>query len=80
MGFEYVIEADTSNRADWHRLIDRLENPLCDGNWQAYTAEVTDDGVYFCDHGRSPAAAIALRCLLDHALTKCGSVLIRGPG
>ena len=79
MGIEYNIRYQPRDRAAWDRFVERLANPLSDG-WPAFTVELSERGVYFCDHGRSEAAAVALRRIVDEALSHGDSVVIEEAG
>jgi hypothetical protein len=75
MGVEYRIRYTPADRKAWDALVVRLENPVSDG-WGAFAVELTEQGVYFCDHGRSSAAAVALRRIVDAALAEAHAVTI----
>jgi hypothetical protein len=76
MGVEYNIRYQPADRAAWDVFVARLENPVSNG-WPAFAVELSERGVYFCDHGRSPAAAVALRRIMDEALSHGESVVIQ---
>lgn len=79
MGHEYNIRYMPRDLAAWHSFVERLANPVADG-WPAFTVELTERGVYFCDHGRSSAAAVALRRIVDEALAYGEAVVVEEPG
>ena len=79
MGVEYNIRYQPGDRAAWERFVKRLANPVS-GEWPAFTVELSDRGIYFCDHSQSPAAAVALRRIVDEALSHGDSVLIEEAG
>ncbi len=57
----------------WQSFLERLPNPKSDG-WPAFAVETAPDGIYFCDHAHSAAAAVALRRIIDEALAHQDSV------
>ena len=79
MGFEYNILYQPRDRAAWDRFVERLANPVSGGR-PAFTVELSERGVYFCDHARTEAAAVALRRILDDALSHGDSVVIEEAG
>jgi len=76
MGFEYRIRHQPKDRPAWEEFLRILPNPRSADDWPAFTAEVTDSGLYFCDHGRSEAASAAFRRIIDKALSEGGAVTI----
>ncbi|MAT69594.1 MAG: hypothetical protein CMJ58_08725 [Planctomycetaceae bacterium] len=75
MGIEYNIRYQPRDRAAWESFVARLSNPVSHG-WPAFSIELSDDGIYFCDNGRSDEAAVALRRILDEALSHAEEVVI----
>jgi hypothetical protein len=75
MGTEYNIRYQPADRLAWDRFVKTLANPSVNG-WSAFTLELSDRGVYFCDHGGSESAAVALRRIIDQALAHGGNVVI----
>ncbi|HEX8914833.1 MAG TPA: hypothetical protein VF796_20945 [Humisphaera sp.] len=75
MGFEYRIRYTPADRAAWDAFIARLENPIGDG-WPAFAVTLADDGILFCDYGRSTEAAVAFRRIVDEALVAGTPVVI----
>jgi hypothetical protein len=75
MGFEYNIRYRPADVNAWADFVARLDNPVA-SDWPAFQVELTDRGVYFCDNGRSEAAAVALRRIIDEALLHSDSVTI----
>lgn len=76
MSFEYNIRYQPLDRAAWDAFVERLDNPTSPDGWRAFTVELSERGVYFCDHGRSEAAAMALRRIVDEALSHGEPVVI----
>jgi hypothetical protein len=76
MGVEYSITFALNDDDGWADLLSRIE-PQSTDEMPAFQAELTDEGVYFCDYGQSPEAAFALRRIIDHALLHGSSVTIR---
>jgi len=77
MGIEYNIRYHPHDRAAWEAFVARLENPVLPGGWPAFTVELSDEGVYFCDNcGPREPVAMALYQILDEALLKGGPVVI----
>ena len=79
MGIEYFIACDLPEKVDPQKLLDALTNPSDNDGWTAFTASVEAGGFYFCDNGRSEAATVALRKLIDSALSHCDEVSVREP-
>lgn len=79
MGIEYNIHYLPRNTKEWTAFVARLDNPVVNG-WPAFKFEFSERGVYFCDNGRSEAAAVALRRIIDEALTHGDSVLVEAAG
>ena len=79
MGIEYNIRYQPADRAAWESFVARLANPVSDG-WPPFSVELSERGVYFCDNGRSEVAAVALRRIVDEALSHGDSVVIEGAG
>lgn len=73
LGFEYLIEIETTDAERWNDLFQRLENT----SPEAFSAEVVDGGVYFCDYGKSSTSNKAFRRIIDHALGSRESIRIR---
>ena len=80
MGYEYLIRYRPADRAAWDALVGRLDNPVSPDGWKAFDIALTEQGVYFCDHGHSPAAALALRQVVDEALLRGDAVTIEEAG
>ena len=75
MGYEYLIQTDTTNRDRWDSFLNRLaQDPEHNRSFQV---EVTDGSIYFCDYDRGPAAALALRRVIDEALGHCSEVVVK---
>jgi hypothetical protein len=79
MGYEYLIAVRRPRDDKMTSLLESLENPLAEGGWPSFDAKITERGIYFCDHARSPAAAIAFRRIVDAALLQSESVEISEP-
>lgn len=79
MSIEYNIVYVPRSTTEWAAFVARLDNPTENG-WPAFKVELTERGVYFCDYARSAAAAIALRRILDEALTHGDSVTVTAAG
>jgi hypothetical protein len=79
MSFEYTIRYVPHSASEWAAFVKRLDNPVENG-WPSFKVELTERGVYFCDNGRSAAAAVALRRIIDKALTHGGSVILEEAG
>jgi hypothetical protein len=75
MGVEYSTTFVPNDDDGWADLLSRHE-PRSTDEMPAFQAELTDEGVYFCDYGRSHLAAFALRRIIDHALLHGPSVTI----
>lgn len=80
MGIEYHIRYQPSDRPTWDAFVARLANPTSPNGWKAFHIELTDNGVYFLDNGREPAAAVAFRRIVDEALSHGDSVVIEEAG
>lgn len=79
MGIEYNIRYVPANSNEWMAFVARLDNPVANG-WPAFRIELREGGVYFCDNGRSQAAAVALRRIIDEALRYGDSVTVEEAG
>jgi hypothetical protein len=79
MGIEYNIRYQPPDRAAWDSFVSRLANPISEG-WPAFSVELSECWVYFCDNGRSEAAAVALRRIVDEVLSHGDSVVIEEAG
>jgi hypothetical protein len=79
LGIEYNIRYQPRDRVAWDRFVGRLDNPISNG-WPAFTVELSEGGVYFCDHARSSAATVALCRIVDEALAHGDSVVIEEAG
>lgn len=77
MGYEYIVQHQPQDLMDWNVFLSKLENPRSADDWSAFDVRLTDDGIYFCDHGRTPIAAIAIRRIIDKAMSEAESVTIR---
>jgi hypothetical protein len=75
MGIEYNIRYQPHDHASWERFVERIANPVSNG-WPAFAIELSEQGVYFRDNGWSDAAAIALKRIIDEALSYGNSVVI----
>ena len=80
MGIEYNIRYQPADRSAWEAFVGRLHNPTSPQGWQAFTVELSARGVYFCDHNWSDAATVALRRIVDEALSHSDSVVIEEAG
>ena len=80
MGIEYRIRYQPADRELWEAFVRRLFNPVSAEGWSAFTVELSDRGIYFCDNDRSDAAAIALRRIIDEALKYGKSVAVEEAG
>jgi hypothetical protein len=79
VAIEYLIAVKPNDDDRWAGLLERLDNPTTDNGESAFLAEVTAEGIYFCDHGRSAAAAIAFQRIIDQALVRRDLITIREP-
>ena len=79
MGIEYNIRYQPANRKEWSEFVARLDNPVSDG-WPSFAIELSDRGIYFRDDGRSAAASVAFRRIIDEALKHGDSVVIEEAG
>src|SRR5258706_12892349 len=75
MGIEYIIHYVPPEPSQWTAFVAHLDNPVSNG-WPAFVIELRDGSVYFCDNGRSEAAAVALRRIIDEALKHVRSVAV----
>ena len=80
MGYEYLIRYRPADRAAWDAFVRRLDNPTSPDGWSAFDITLSDEGVHFCDYGHSPAAALALRQVVDEALSHGEAVTIEEAG
>jgi hypothetical protein len=79
MGFEYKIRFTVPAGFSPERLAKQLPDPAVpSSSWVAYEYRLETDGFYFLDNGKSPAASIAFRQLVDEALRHSGEVVIEG--
>jgi hypothetical protein len=79
MGIEYNIRYQPADRAAWDSFVARLANPVSNG-WPAFSLRLSESGIYFCDNGRTEAAAVALLRIVDEALSHGDSVVIEEAG
>jgi hypothetical protein len=75
MGIEYLIQYRPADQNGWRHFMERLDNHLT-GGWPAFDVQLTSRGVFFTDNGRSSAAAIAFRSIVDEALSHGHAVTI----
>lgn len=75
MGFEYKIRFKVPAALSHERLT--LPDAAIPGSsWVEYEYRLEADGFYFLDNGKSAAASIAFRRLVDEALRHGGPVVI----
>lgn len=77
MGIEYLIAIEPKDDDRWGRLFERLEIQRRKMANLLSLAEVTKEGIYFYDNGRSATAAVAFRQIIDHALVGRDLIIIR---
>ena len=69
MGFEYKTRFSVPTDGSIDRMLALLPDAtIDDSSWTQFDVEVKSDGIYFLDNGRSDAAAIAFKQLIDEAL------------
>jgi len=77
MGIEYNIRYQPPDRAAWDAFVARLDNPRLPGGWHAFTVELSEQGVYFCDNcGPREPVAVALYRILNEAMLDGKPVVI----
>ncbi|MCA9584769.1 MAG: hypothetical protein KC657_05365 [Myxococcales bacterium] len=76
MGFEYKIRFAVPASLSCESLAARLPDPRAGASRAEYDFALVADGFYFVDHGRSPAASVAFRLLVDEALRHAAEVVI----
>ena len=80
MGYEYLIRYRPADLLAWEAFVARLDNPVAADGRPAFEVALTEPGVYFLDHGHSPAAAVAFRRVVDEALRHGGAVAVEETG
>lgn len=75
MGFEYRLKFDGAKNFDLKSLESKLNNPT-DHGWDSFKIEISDSGLYFCDNGKSEAAAVAFKKIIDELLKYSDSVVV----
>ena len=78
LGREYKISFETSDNSPIREALSSLPDPTVAGSeWDAYSAQLEDGGIYFLDnlHGDSDAASIAF-WLLIQAVLRCAEKVI----
>ena len=73
MGFEYNIEFEVPEGYDLAALLRKLPS-ASDGSYQL---EMTEAGFYFCDNNKSEISSIALRKVVDEALSYSDKIIVR---
>lgn len=76
MGIEYHIKFKKPENFSLGDFLAHIENPMDDSGWPAFMVQEIDEGIYFCDHGRSMEASIAFRKIVDRALLFDEKVMI----
>ena len=76
MGIEYNIKFNIPANFDFDKFKTKLNNPV-ENNWPAFNLDMNESGFYFCDHtGQQEVAALALRKIIDEALSYSQSITI----
>ena len=76
MGFEYRIRHQPGDVAAWNAFASNLDNPKSDSGRPAFTVELTDEGIYFCDHGSDDAAPKAFYRIIQHVASSSDRVVV----